>query len=136
MGKRMLRFLLPKRPSKNFKEFCATLNSSGKANIIPCLGCHGRGWKYDPSERCPIEGYKLATQYPCGKCNGTGKGEEGELRVLYGNAIIAWRKQCNEIHKKNFVLKNANRLPWYHPGAHRRRSRDCFDPDGFEMRMG
>lgn len=59
----------------------------------PCIPCSGRGWYHDPTDRCPVEGYKLAPTYKCQACAGTGRGTKEAVKAIYDEIVAKFRAE-------------------------------------------
>lgn len=48
-------------------------NHLGREVKYPCFRCDGYGKHYLDKDNDPIEGFKMASRYPCGMCGGSGE---------------------------------------------------------------
>ena len=89
------------KPYKSFSDFVVRHNAKNVYNKRPdvkiaCPNCGGYGRVYNPKDRDPIEGYKLADRVICNECLGSGEWNRDEAKKSYTNAITAWKKLHEE----------------------------------------
>lgn len=70
-----------------------------------CSHCGGRGKVRDPRELCPIEGYKMASWYPCLPCSSTGRSTWEQRLVIYQQAQQEYREQLAD-YKRNADMQS------------------------------
>lgn len=82
---------------------------------FPCLKCKGHGRVYDSNDCDPVEGYKMATKYPCKTCNGTGTGSKKlfteEYKVLkkdYINKLKKYKSSISRIKEIKKILTDSD----------------------------
>ena len=102
------KIVLPKKPYKNFFDFVQKATIYCKKDVVwPCFCCRGWGEIYDPNDRDPIEGYKLACKIPCPveTCRG-GCITEKEYRKRYREIIREWGDKFDNAKRKLTLQKS------------------------------
>lgn len=86
-SKTEIRVKAPKRPYKNFAEFCARYLGAERVarGQCPCLVCYGREW-------VPVEGKPKKCE-ACEACKGTGQGTYKACIDKYREKIGRWEVQ-------------------------------------------
>ena len=85
----------PKRPYKNFAEFClrhisAERVARGKCPC-PCLVCFACGWQYHPDRQTVLcDGNRQREQIKCQACEGTGRGTKKVCFAKYKEILDCW----------------------------------------------
>lgn len=90
---------IDKKPFSSFKDYVRKHNERygykyskfAQSRRIVCSNCGGRGEAYDPKDRDPVEGYKMAERHRCIRCDGSGEWSPEEARVDYEVKIKNWK---------------------------------------------
>lgn len=93
---REIRAKAPKRPYRNFVEFCLCRTYSANRltpgrPFYPCLTCGGRGRNYDPEDPPdPVEGNKHRHTLECKGCKGSGESDRKTCFAAYSQILNKW----------------------------------------------
>lgn len=71
-----------------------------------CHHCKGSGKVKDYSQRCPVEGYKMADWITCNTCNGSGFMYKQQIVEMY-EAELGWYAEDVDIAKNNIRIFNS-----------------------------
>jgi hypothetical protein len=91
---------IDKKPFSSFKDYIAKHNRRygnkfskyAQSRRIVCPDCGGVGEGYNPRDRDPIEGYKMAEKERCIKCEGSGEWSIDQAEMDYDLKILQWKR--------------------------------------------